>query len=74
MSFLKQNNLIQLTPRDPENPYSRPHYKVEFEVILEVIDRNLYYKAVWPIGADSSVIAGSEGWTNIAAAFAPGTS
>jgi hypothetical protein len=67
LSFLKGR--IQRTAPS-ENV--RPHYKVEFEVILEVIDRNLYYKAVWPIGNDTGVIPGSEGWTNISAAFAPG--
>ena len=70
MSFLKRQNLIQPVVPDPD--IGSPHYKVEFEVILEVIDRNLYYKAVWPIGSDN-VLPGSEGWTNIAAAFRPGT-
>ena len=71
MSFLKRQNLIQPTIPGPGN--GRPHYKVEFEIVLEVIDRNLYYKAVWPIGNDEGVLPGSEGWTNIAAAFPPGT-
>lgn len=72
MSFLRRENKIQPTIPPPDHP-GRPHYKVDFEVVLEVIDRNLYYKAVYPIGNDEGVIAGSEGWTNIAAAFPPGT-
>ncbi|OCK74689.1 hypothetical protein K432DRAFT_363277 [Lepidopterella palustris CBS 459.81] len=71
MTFLKRQNLIQ--PTIPDSGSGRPHYKVEFEILFEVIDRNLYYKAVWPIGNDEGVIPGSEGWTNIAAAFPPGT-
>ncbi|KAF2502416.1 hypothetical protein BU16DRAFT_498059 [Lophium mytilinum] len=71
MSFLKRQNLIQPTVPD-EGQAGRPHYKVEFEIVLEVIDRNLYYKAVWPVGNDEGVLPGSEGWTNIAAAFPPG--
>ena len=71
MSFLKGK--IQPTVPSPGN--GRSHYKIEFDVVLEVIDRNLYYKAVYPIGSDDDegVIPGSEGWTNIAAAFDPGT-
>jgi hypothetical protein len=71
MSFLKG----KILPTTPSSDNGRPHYKIEFEVVLEVIDRNLYYKAVYPIGSDDdeSVVPGSEGWTNIAAAFPPGT-
>lgn len=71
MSFLKG----KILPTIPGPGIGRPHYKIEFEVVLEVIDRNLYYKAVYPIGSDGgeSVVPGSQGWTNIAAAFPPGT-
>jgi hypothetical protein len=71
MTFLKRENRIQ--PTIPSQTEGSPHYNVEFEIIFEVIDRNLYYKAVWPIGNDEGEIDGSKGWTNIAAAFPPGT-
>jgi len=71
MSFLKRENKIQ--PTIPSSGKGRSHYVVDFEILMEVIDRNLYYKAVYPIGEDDAVVSGSEGWTNISAAFPPGT-
>jgi len=71
LSFLKKKNRLERIIPPPGE--GRPHYKLEFEVILEVIDRNLYYKAVYPIGEDGCVLEGSKGWTNISAAFKPGT-
>lgn len=68
MTFLKDRNLIQ--PMDPEEGIiARSHYKVEYELVMIVNDRNMRWEARYPAGGE---VQGS-GQISIAAAFIPGT-
>ncbi|OBT51183.1 hypothetical protein VE04_08148 [Pseudogymnoascus sp. 24MN13] len=68
MTFLKERNLIQ--PVEPEEGVrARRHYKVEYELVMIVNDRNLRWEARYPAGGEVQGI----GQISIAAAFVPGT-
>ncbi|KFZ03935.1 hypothetical protein V502_10543 [Pseudogymnoascus sp. VKM F-4520 (FW-2644)] len=68
MTFLKERNLIQ--PVEPEEGVrARRHYKVEYELVMIVNDRNLRWEARYPAGGEVQGV----GQISIAAAFVPGT-
>lgn len=68
MTFLKERNLIQ--PVEPEEGVkARGHYKVEYELVMIVNDRNMRWEARYPAGGE---VQGT-GQISIAAAFVPGT-
>lgn len=48
----------------------KPHYKIEFDLVIIINGRNLRYEARWPVG---SAETRSQGQICIAAAFRPGT-
>lgn len=68
MTFLREQNLIQLT--EPEED-GAPHWKVEYDLVAIVEGRNLTYEARWPAGGNGKVQKSSQ--VSIAAAFKPGT-
>jgi hypothetical protein len=68
MTFLKTENLIRAI--EPESEHGRPHYKVEFELVMIIDGRNLRYEARYPPGT-GKVIEYKQ--ISIAAAFVPGT-
>jgi len=56
----------------PEEGYvSKPHYKIEFELIMIINGRNLRFEARWPKGGGGDVQGSTQ--ICIAAAFRPGT-
>lgn len=68
MTFLKERNLIQ--PVEPEEGVrARKHYKVEYELVMIVNDRNMRWEARYPAGGEVQ----GRGQISIAAAFVPGT-
>jgi hypothetical protein len=68
MTFLKERNLIQ--PIEPEEGVrARRHYKVEYELVMIVNDRNMRWEARYPAGGEVQ----GRGQISIAAAFVPGT-
>jgi hypothetical protein len=74
LTILKTRKDVQPIIPGPRNKNGqKPHYKVDFEIVIEVIDRNLYFHAQWPIGDDNGEILGSRRKISIASAFTPGT-
>ena len=69
MTFLKTRGLIQPTQPE-EGTRGKPHYKVEFELVMIIGGRNLRYESRYPAGGPVH----GQGQTCIAAAFEPGTS
>jgi hypothetical protein len=67
MTFLKTENGIQPVT----SPTGRRYYKVEFDLVIRVDGRNLYYDAFYPPGEEGRLQ--KAGQTCIAAAFIPGT-
>ncbi|KAF7893695.1 uncharacterized protein EAF02_001233 [Botrytis sinoallii] len=68
MTFLKEQNLIQ--PVEPEEGVrAKRHYKVGYELVMIVNDRNMRWEARYPAGGK---VQGT-GQVSIAAAFVPGT-
>jgi hypothetical protein len=68
MTFLKDEGIIQ--PTYPERGLKgKPHYKVEFELVMIIDGRNLRYEARYPAGGEVK----GRGQICIAAAFEPGT-
>ncbi|KAM0169736.1 hypothetical protein ACHAPF_009685 [Botrytis cinerea] len=68
MTFLKEQNLIQ--PVEPEEGVrAKRHYKVEYELVMIVNDRNMRWEARYPAGGEVQ----GRGQISIAAAFVPGT-
>jgi hypothetical protein len=68
MEPLVKGGKIPLTV--PEDVYmGKPHYKIEFELIMIINGRNLTFEARWPKGG---AVQGSTQLC-IAAAFRPGT-
>jgi hypothetical protein len=50
MTFLRKEGLIDITyPEPDENGVIRgfPHYRVEYDILVTVEDRNLRYEAIW---------------------------
>ncbi|KIM99548.1 hypothetical protein OIDMADRAFT_19679 [Oidiodendron maius Zn] len=70
MSFLVKENIIQPIMPDPMSG-GKPHYKIEFQLVMIIDGRNLRYEARWPKGNDARVHG--SGQICIAAAFQPGT-
>jgi hypothetical protein len=68
MTFLREQNLINVQEADPGGAWKR-HYEVELELVMIVNNRNLRYEARWPAGGQ---VRGGE-QISIAAAFRPGT-
>ncbi|TEY45859.1 hypothetical protein BOTCAL_0326g00040 [Botryotinia calthae] len=51
MAFLKEQNLIQ--PVEPEEGVrAKRHYKVEYELVMIVNDRNMGWEARYPAGGE----------------------
>jgi hypothetical protein len=68
MTFLKTEGIIQpVVPQAGEG--GKPHYKVEFELVMIIDGRNLRYEARFPAGGQVQ----DRGQISIAAAFEPGT-
>jgi hypothetical protein len=68
MTPLVEGGYIQLTEPEP-GYFGRPHYRIEFELVMIIDGRNLRWEARWPRGGE----ARAEGEICIAAAFKPGT-
>jgi hypothetical protein len=76
---LKLQGLIGLTttyPREAVNP--RPYYEVTFRIIVDIIDRDIKFEAIWPANRhDYPSYTGPDKrfaveWFPIATAFDPG--
>lgn len=69
MTFLKDKGIIE--PTYPERDLKgKPHFKVEFELVMIIEGRNLRYEARYPKGGGE---VQGRGQICIAAAFEPGT-
>jgi hypothetical protein len=68
MTFLKERNLLQPVEPEPGEKIKR-HYRVEFELVMIVNDRNMRWEARYPAGGEVQ----GKGQVSIAAAFVPGT-
>jgi hypothetical protein len=88
MSFLRDEGYIMITQPeiDPytQLPSGKPHYRVEYDIVVIVENRNLRYESRWPskqaVYAGDQVLALPEtpevrqrGQLSLAAAFHPGT-
>lgn len=71
MTFLKTRGHMGPTIPDAGKP-GRPHYKVEFDLVIKVSGRSLRFEASWPGGDHGTVIQADQ--ICIAAAFESGTS
>lgn len=69
MTPIIQQGLIQPATIKPGYD-GKPHYKIEFDLVIIINGRNLRYEARWPVG---SAETRSQGQICIAAAFRPGT-
>jgi hypothetical protein len=70
LTYLRgENRVKEIVPG--ENEKGKHRYKVEYDLVLEAIDRNLFYHA--QLVDDNRVLEGSQGLVSIAAAFHPGT-
>lgn len=70
MTFLKDDpNFRPVYPGPGEK--GKPHYLVEFELVITINDRNLRFEAKYPAGENGVVMA--ERQISIAASFEPGT-
>jgi hypothetical protein len=70
MTFLRDDGHIQPTIPDAGSP-GKPHYKVEFDLVMIVSGRSLRYEARWPRGGGGRVIKSDQ--IGIAASFQSGT-
>jgi hypothetical protein len=68
MKPLVEAGYIQLIELEP-GFVGRPHYRIEFELVMIIDERNLRYETRWPRGGE----ARAYGQICIAAAFRPGT-
>lgn len=68
MTFLKEQNLVQPVEAE-EGVRAKRHYKIEYELVMIVNDRNMRWEARYPAGGQ---VQGT-GQVSIAAAFVPGT-
>jgi hypothetical protein len=88
MSFLRDEGYIRITQpeinRWTQCPMGKPHYRVEYDIVVIVENRNLRYETRWPsrqaVYASDQVLALPEtpevkqrGQLSLAAAFHPGT-
>ena len=88
MSFLRDEGYIRTTLPELDEytrgPIGKPHYRVEYDIVVIVENRNLRYDARWPSKqakyAHDQVLALPEtpevrqrGQLSLAAAFIPGT-
>jgi hypothetical protein len=79
MTFLRDEGLIDITyPEPDENGVIRggPHYRVEYDIVPTVEDRNLRYDAIWTPkenGQGSKRKRLQTAQISIASAFQPGT-
>jgi hypothetical protein len=71
MTFLITDGLIPPTIPAP-GERGKPHWKVEFEMVMTLKGRNLKYQARYPAGEQGKVL--EEDQTCVAAAFVHGTS
>lgn len=71
MTFLKDEGRIHPTIPDAGAP-GKPHYRVEFDLVITVSGRSLRFEARWLGVPGGQVIESGE--TCIAAAFQSGTS
>jgi hypothetical protein len=68
MTFLKERNIIQPVESE-ESVRAKRYYKVEYELVMIVNDRNM----IWEVRYPSSGEGQGRGQLSIAAAFFPGT-
>lgn len=80
MTFLKREGHIQPKPPSDFSQHGDPkklHWDVEFDLVMIVDGRNLYYEARWPPSNPEEIpvqqVVMGRGQTCIAAAFEPGT-
>lgn len=88
MSFLRDEGYIRITQLEidtyTQQPSGKPHYGVEYDIVVIIENRNLRYEARWPskeaVYAGDQVLALPEttevrqrGQLSLAAAFHPGT-
>jgi hypothetical protein len=88
MSFLRDEGYIRITQPEfdkyTRRPIGKPHYRVEYDIVVIVENRNLRYQARWPskqaLYAADQILALPEtpevrqrGQLSLAAAFIPGT-
>lgn len=88
MSFLRDEGYIRITQpeldRYSNRPVGKPHYRVEYDLVVIVENRNLRYEARWPskqavyscdqvVPLPDTPEVKQRGQLSLAAAFQPGT-
>jgi hypothetical protein len=69
LTYLKTNNQFRATMN--ENGSGKPHFVVKYELVFQVIDRNLLWYA--HLLDDVQALPGSQGQLSLSASFRAGT-